>query len=803
MKVFDMMPITKYARKKINSSGKTTNGIQKDKLTIHSNQKYRSSERITYKNEKEEIIIDSSQKYRSSERITYKNEKDKSTSDQNKKDAISEEISFIKQKDRPATNQNQNDKSSEVITYKTEKDEPTIISSQKDRNSEGINNLIEKDKPSNCQTQKYKNSGRITYIYQKGKKKIDSIQKNIKSEKFFSIQKNKSSEGIAYLSQMDKVITVSNKKYRSSERIIYIKQKDKSTIEQDKRDQKDICSRGTNNIIQKDKPIIYLKQKDRNSEKINFLIQKDKPIIYSIQKDRSSERITCITEKEKPTYGQIQKYKSSEGIISITQKDKPSINSTQKDKSSEEITYISQENKSTIEQIQKNKSSEGIIKITQKDKFNIHQIQKDKSSEIFTYKTQIDKISEGAINTTQKDKSLNNKLLKYPEKYKTEILKKEEKNENIVLFEYIKNKLKYIKTGYYQKYFSYLEYLKYSKKKITPILKKFLRITNLESTSLIEFVVDKIVSTFSNITNYIDKNKTGFYRDANFNEFIYGIIDPCLYENLFSIINEDSMNFNYYKKGCYINKKYQTLKGFINEKAVISYLRLNYNDIHEYPRISIGLNKYYLQANGYLNFNSYKYNHKRDYYELDYVFSVQNIKDLSSIILKAEYKYEYNKIDSSFSCVKINKNISEIINEESIYFCELKSSFPKDNKDIENIVFNLVESISYFKELYLSEKIINCNKKYVGLFIYDTFPIIGYQEIICKKLNNLYSAIKNELILYSIFFSSKIYNNNFETLAQKVKNLEGELNNTKVKIDLLENKVEFLMKLFPHKTNDN
>jgi hypothetical protein len=179
----------------------------------------------------------------------------------------------------------------------------------------------------------------------------------------------------------------------------------------------------------------------------------------------------------------------------------------------------------------------------------------------------------------------------------------------------------------------------------------------LESTSLIEIVLDKIINSFSNITNYIDKNKTGFYRDANFNEFIYGIIDPCLYENLFSSTNEEPMNFNYYKKGFYLNKKYQILKGFINE--VISSLRLNYNDILEYPRISIGLNKYYLQANGYLNFNSYKYNHKRDYYELDYVFSVQNIKDLSSLILKAEYKFEYNKNDSSFSYVKVNKNISE------------------------------------------------------------------------------------------------------------------------------------------------
>lgn len=179
---------------------------------------------------------------------------------------------------------------------------------------------------------------------------------------------------------------------------------------------------------------------------------------------------------------------------------------------------------------------------------------------------------------------------------------------------------------------------------------------------------------------------------------------------------------------------------------------------------------------------------------------MQGIKDLSPCILKVEYKYEYNKIDHNFSCVEINKNISKIINDESIYFCEIKSSFPKDDKEIGNIVFNLVQSISYFKELYLSENIINNNKKYVGLLIYDTFPITGYQEIICDKLNNFY-PMEIDITFYSVFFSSKISNNNMETLIHKVKNLEEELYNNKIKMDSLEKKVEYLMSIFPKNIN--
>ena len=572
------------------------------------------------------------------------------------------------------------------------------------------------------------------------------------------------------------------------------------------------------NTNQKDKIIEGNKdnsQKNKSPERTQDTFKNDKSLKGIEDENQKTKTLKGIENTN-------QKFRLSEVKEDINQKDKNSEgteNSNQKIKNPDRNKDINQNNKSSEikEGINQNdKSLKGMENKNKKYKDtgrNENIKQNVKSSEEIINITQKNKNSEGIINTNQKNKSpkrmpdtnqknktLENKMLEYPSIIESELSKKE--IEEINILEYIQEKIKDIKIGKYQKYFSYLEYIKYSKTKKFPPLKKFLRI-HLKSANLIEFTVNKIVSIFKDKNNYIDKRKTGFYRDPYFNEFMYGIIDPCIYESLFDTINEESMSFYSYKKDFYINNQYQILKGFINEKAVISYLRLNINNIHEYPRISIGLNKYFVESNGYLNFNFKKYYHEKDYIELDYVFSVNNIKDLSPLLLKVEYKYEYSRKDSCFHCVEINNNITKIFNDQSIYFCEIKSSFPKDYEDIENIVFNLVESISYFKELYLTENIVNKNKKYIGLFIYDTFPITGYQKIICDKLNLFYSPMEKDIILYSVFFSSKISSNNTETLIHKVRNLEVELNNTKIHINSLENRLEYLTSLIESHRMEN
>ena len=232
-------------------------------------------------------------------------------------------------------------------------------------------------------------------------------------------------------------------------------------------------------------------------------------------------------------------------------------------------------------------------------------------------------------------------------------------------------------------------------------------------------------------------------------------------------------NINFYEK----NEDY--LRGMTTQELILFFIHHELKDFDNLPRFIAFENLMDIEGN-------YIYKNKNlNFIEFDSIIESKSdfIYENEKYPLLMQKFFEVN--NGSVKEIEIKSNSYFNIKANDIYFFEIKTTLNDDN--INNLLSKIIKNLQTFYDAFISNKICN-NKANINLvLIYDYHKIqLEMNDIIKNTIKEWNITINFNLQIIYCFPNYSYFS--FSKISKKVKKLEEEIEELKLKIKNLENK---------------